>query len=75
MRKNLNYIEVFFCLSLRKSAVMLKKIGLGLLLFLALLAIGFFIYAQGKKPQLKGSVDLVGLTDEAVVYFDDYGVP
>jgi len=53
----------------------LKKIGIFLLAFLALiiLVIGIFVYAL--KPDYSGEKELVDLKQEVKVYYDSYGIP
>ncbi|MDT0607749.1 penicillin acylase family protein [Croceitalea rosinachiae] len=53
----------------------LKKtlLVLGVLLFMAFL--GVFIFLNTLKPSYSGEKTMPGLSQEATVYFDDYGIP
>lgn len=54
---------------------MIKKI-LASLLAIALILIAYsYWYADSLKPQYTGEVGLTGLSAQADVYFDDYGIP
>ncbi|MEL6674596.1 MAG: penicillin acylase family protein [Bacteroidota bacterium] len=53
----------------------LKRLGFGLLLFFAVLALAVFFFLQSKSPDLEGQLVLQGLSAEVEVYFDEYGIP
>lgn len=53
----------------------IKRILLGILALILLVAIGLFIYLQSQKPVYSGEIILEGLTNEVEVLYDDYGVP
>ncbi|UXX80374.1 penicillin acylase family protein [Reichenbachiella carrageenanivorans] len=53
---------------------MLKK-TLTILLVFVLIGVATFWYLQSLKPQYSGEVSLPGLTSEATIYYDDFGIP
>jgi penicillin G amidase len=53
----------------------LKKLSIGLLLFIALLIIGTWWYLQNKKPNYNQEIHLKGLTAETEVLYDEHGIP
>lgn len=53
----------------------LKKVALIIVGFLALVAIGIFIFIQTLKPKYSGEVALAKLNNEVEVYYDTYGIP
>src|SRR6267154_293647 len=53
----------------------LKRILIGLMAILAVLAIGGYIYLKSTAPDYNGEVKLQGLKAEVEILFDDYGVP
>ncbi|HOY49630.1 MAG TPA: penicillin acylase family protein [Flavobacteriales bacterium] len=54
---------------------MLKKILLGILLLLVLLAAGLGIWLYSLKPDYSGDLNLKGIKEEVQVFYDDFGVP
>ncbi len=54
---------------------MIKKILIGLLVLLFILAIGIFGWLQLKKKSYSGNYKLEGLSNEVTVTFDAYGIP
>jgi penicillin amidase len=54
---------------------MVRKILVGAVLFVLLVALAFFLYSNSKKPVYSGSLAMEALDDEVEVYFDDYGIP
>lgn len=53
----------------------LKKIALVLVVFIALLIIGSWMYFNSLKPNYSGNLTLQNINNQTDVYFDDYGVP
>lgn len=53
----------------------LKKILLGILLLIVLLAVLGFVYTRTLKPQYSGSLELKNLNTEVHAYLDEYGIP
>jgi penicillin G amidase len=53
----------------------LKRIFLGLIALLLILALGVYIYLQTTKPVLSGELALSGLQETVTVHYDEYGVP
>jgi penicillin amidase len=54
---------------------LLKKILLGLLLVIVLLAAGLWVYTFTLRPDYNGELELANLNEEVTVYFDNIGVP
>jgi len=54
---------------------MLKKLGIVLLSFIAVLFLGVGIFVYTLKPDYAGTKELVNLKQEVKVYYDDYGIP
>jgi penicillin G amidase len=53
----------------------LKKISIGLLLLIGLIAIAICGYLQNKKPNYNQEIHLKGLTAETEVLYDEHGIP
>lgn len=53
----------------------LKRIFIGLLIIIALIFVGLFIFLQSSKPTLNGELALSGLQEDVEVLYDDYGIP
>ena len=54
---------------------LLKKILLGLLILIVLLAAGIWVYTWTLHPDYDGELELANLNEEVTVYFDEIGVP
>lgn len=54
---------------------LLKKLFRFLFLLVAILGIALFIFVQTLKPDYEGNEAMPGLSAEAKVYFDPYGIP
>jgi penicillin G amidase len=53
----------------------LKRIIVGLIILLILIATGIFFYLQYLKPNYEGELQLEGLSDKVEVLYDDYAIP
>lgn len=53
----------------------IKKIAIGLVVFIALIAIGLFAYTQFKKPEYEGEITFLNVAQKTEVFFDEYGIP
>ena len=53
----------------------LKRILISLVVIIACVFIGAYIWLNSSKPTYEGELKLSGLQDQVDVYFDDYGVP
>lgn len=53
----------------------ITRILVGLLILVALIAIGGYIYLQTTKPDYAGELTLQGLKEPVEVLYDDYGIP
>lgn len=53
----------------------LRKLLIGLLTLLILLAAGIFIYLQYLQPSLNDDIQLKGLKQDVEVLYDNYGIP
>lgn len=53
----------------------LKKVLIYLLLVIAGLVVGSYIYLLTQKPDYDGELNLQGLHDKVEVYFDEWGIP
>lgn len=53
----------------------LLKALLGLVVLLAIIAIGVYIYALGLRPQYSGEVEVAELNKQVDVFYDEYGIP
>ena len=53
----------------------IKRILIGLIVFVLLAIIGIYFYLQTTKPTYSGELKLDGLKEEVEVLYDDYGVP
>ncbi|HRI79039.1 MAG TPA: penicillin acylase family protein [Cyclobacteriaceae bacterium] len=53
----------------------LKRIGIGIVVILVLLAAGIYLYLLSTKPIYSGELTLKGLNEEVEVMYDNYGVP
>lgn len=54
---------------------MIKKILLGVLIFLLLTLLGAYIYLLTLKPSYSGELKVKGLQDKVEIYFDNYAIP
>lgn len=54
---------------------LLKKILLGVLILVVLIAIGLFFWLKSFKPDLNTELQLKGLKNPVEVLYDDYGIP
>src|SRR5687767_6802706 len=53
----------------------LKRIGIGLLLVVIVIAVGLIVVLYLQKPVYSGEKTLAGLHQEVEVLYDNYGVP
>lgn len=53
----------------------LKKIFLVIIILIAFVVLGIYIYLLSTKPNYEGELQLKNIQKETTVYFDDYGVP
>lgn len=53
----------------------LKRIFLGLIALLIIVAIGGYVYLQTTKPVYSGELNLAGLQEPVTVHYDEYGIP
>ncbi|HEY3405672.1 MAG TPA: penicillin acylase family protein [Ohtaekwangia sp.] len=53
----------------------LKRIGMGLLLLIIILAVALIVFLYRQKPTYSGEKTLEGLQNEVEVLYDTYGVP
>lgn len=54
---------------------LLRRLLVALAVLLAAAGLFLYCYAQSLAPDYEGENDLVGLGQEATVYYDDYGIP
>lgn len=53
----------------------IKRIIIGLLILILVVAAGLYLYLQTTKPTYSGELSLAGLQEPVTVHYDDYGVP